>query len=445
MNCLFIFRRDYRIIDNIGLTNALKNYKVYPIFIGTPEQLSKNPYKGNASIQFLYESLKELASECPLNCFYGDNVKVLQKIIKTYKIDAIAFNKDYTPYAKERDAAIVELCNKNNIKCIMDHDYMLTLPETIRTGSGGVYRVYGPYQKHVIKQKIDKPLGKANTSNFIKSKMKGSISVDFLLKYFKKQVNLDVKGGRKEALKILGNMKEFKDYSGKRNCLMYSTTNLAAYIKFGCVSIREVYWAFMKTDKTLVNQLIWRDFYYQLMDAMPDNMYGPMREKFEAFRWSKKKEYFKKWCEGKTGFPIVDACMRELNQTGYMHNRGRLITANFLSKILMQNWQLGEKYYAQRLSDYDPSVNNGNWQWVFGCGTDTAPFSQRIFNPWLQSKKFDPKAEYIKKYIPEFKNVPAEHIHKWDEWSEDYTLNYPSPIVDYKKQRQIVITTYKKI
>ena len=327
---------------------------------------------------------------------------------------------------------------------------MLNRPDKIKTGSGGPYKVYGAYQKKVSKVNINKPITNVNIKNFIKTKLKGSLSgVDFMKKYFRENPNINVHGGRKLALDILKNIKDFKGYSNNRNCLVYNTTNLSAYIKFGCISIREAYWSFIKVDNTLINQLIWRDFYYQLLYNMPDNLFGPMKEKFEDFKWQNNKEYMKKWCEGMTGFPIVDACMRQLNETGYMHNRGRLITSNFLCRILIQNWQLGEQYYAIKLVDYDPAVNNGNWQWSFGSGTDTAPFTQRIFNPWLQSEKFDPNCEYIKKYIPELKDVSNEHIHKWNKYWQSYVnfkgVKYPKPIVNYKKQRQKLIDIYKKL
>ena len=196
----------------------------------------------------------------------------------------------------------------------------------------------------------------------------------------------------------------------------------------------------------LINQLIWRDFYFQLLDKVPKNLGNPLKQKFEKFSWSNNTNHFKKWCEGKTGYPIVDAGMRELNTIGYMHNRCRLITANFLTRILLINWTMGEKYFAQHLIDYDPSVNNGNWQWVAGCGTDTAPYSQRIFNPWIQSKKSDPTAEYIKQYIPELKDVEPKHLHEWDKYCDNYPdIKYPKPIVEYKKQRKLAIDTYKQI
>jgi len=174
---------------------------------------------------------------------------------------------------------------------------------------------------------------------------------------------------------------------------------------------------------------------------MPNNLNNSMREKFNKFKWINNKEWFKAWCEGKTGFPIVDACMRQLNKTGYMHNRGRLITSNFLTRILICNWKWGEKYYATKLVDYDVAVNNGNWQWSAGTGTDTAPFSQRIFNPWLQSEKFDMNCGYIKQWIPELIDVDNKHIHRWDKYYSQYDLknvNYFEPIVDYKLQRDEV-------
>ena len=247
-------------------------------------------------------------------------------------------------------------------------------------------------------------------------------------------------------------MGDFNKYASMRNELTYSTTQLSAYIKFGCVSIREVYWKIRAKVKNadsranLINQLIWRDFYFHIMYHFPKSMGGNFREKFNGFKWKNNKGWFKAWCEGHTGFPIVDAGMRELNETGYMHNRSRLITSNFLTRILICDWRWGERYYAQRLRDYDPSVNNGNWQWSAGTGTDTAPFSQRIFNPWLQSGKFDESCEYIKKWLPELKDIPNEDLHKWDERHTEYDLKklgYGKPIVNYKKQRAEVKRIYK--
>ena len=456
---IFIFRRDYRLIDNVGLKETLNKYKnVIPIFIGTPEQLVKNDFKSDFSIQFLCESLCELSDsikkvKSKLHCYFGENIKVLTDLHKKHKINSISFNMDYTPYAIKRDNEIKDFCEKNEIECNMYHDYLLIPPGEVLTLAGTPYKVYGQFQKKEVKYNINKPkiLKSAETKRFGKLKSK-CLDSTFLKKYYKEREEVRREGGRDAGLMILFKMCDFNNYAECRNDLTYKTTELSPYIKFGCVSIREVYWKISKSitnsdsKQNLINQLIWRDFYFNILFHFPKNLGNNFRSKFDKFQWINNKSWFKAWCEGKTGFPIVDAGMRELNETGYMHNRSRLITSNFLTRILVCNWQWGEKYYAQNLRDYDPAVNNGNWQWSAGTGTDTAPFSQRIFNPWLQSNKFDPDCCYIKKWVKELKDVPNADIHKWDKKYKSYDLKklkYPEPIVDYKKQREEVKRIYK--
>lgn len=462
---IFIFRRDYRLQDNIGLASSLKKYEdIIPIFIGTPEQLTgANKYRSDHSLQFLCESLCELADDLTkcnskLHCFYGKNIDVLKKLHKANTIASINYNKDYTPYAVERDTEIQKFCEENEIECNEYQDYLLAEPGSILTNSGTPYKVYGQFQKRMIQTQISKTkkLSKTLMNKFGKINIKTNsdlslLECNFLKKYYKEQ-NVDIRGGRKLGLSILKKLSDFNQYGSKRNELTYSTTQLSAYIKFGCISIREVYWKIrakiknVESRSNLINQLIWRDFYFHLMFYFPKNMGGNFREKFNKFKWKNNKNWFNAWCEGKTGFPIVDAGMRELNETGYMHNRSRLITSNFLTRILICDWRWGEQYYAQRLRDYDPSVNNGNWQWSAGTGIDTAPYSQRIFNPWLQSEKFDENCEYIKTWLPELKDIPNEDLHKWNEKYTEYDLKkigYNKPIVNYKEQRAEVKRVYK--
>ncbi len=457
---IFIFRRDYRLHDNVGLTMALQKYdNIIPIFIGTPEQLTGvNKYRSDHSIQFLYESLCELSAELikfnsRLHCFYGKNIDILKKIHKEVTIESIHYNKDYTPYAMKRDTEIKTFCESNKIKCHEYQDYLLAEPGKILTQSGTPYKVYGQFQKQLVKNNIPKAKKLSNALIKKLGKFNNSKVLDcsFLKKYYKEK-EVEIRGGRKLGLTILKQLSDFNQYGSNRNELTYSTTQLSAYIKFGCVSIREVYWKIRAKIKNvnsrtnLINQLIWRDFYFHIIYHFPKNIGGNFREKFNKFKWINNRSWFKAWCEGRTGFPIVDAGMRELNETGYMHNRSRLITSNFLTRILACDWRWGEKYYAQKLRDYDPSVNNGNWQWSAGTGTDTAPFSQRIFNPWLQSDKFDPSCEYIKKWIPELKDLPNEDLHKWEDKYKEHDLSkigYNKPIVNYKEQREEVKRIYK--
>ena len=245
---------------------------------------------------------------------------------------------------------------------------------------------------------------------------------------------------------MLSNIDKYKNYSKDRDSLTYKTTELSAYIKFGCVSVREVAEKF-KNNNSLFRQLIWREFYAQILNDYPYVLKGPLKEQYQSITWSKSVINLDAWKKAKTGFPIVDAAMRQMNTTGYMHNRGRLIVASFLIKTLLIDWREGEKYFATKLTDYDPASNNGNWQWVASTGADSQPYF-RIFNPWSQSQEHDPDCEYIKKWIPELENVPNDKIHKWFEYYEEFLkdkkIKYYKPIVDYKTQREKAIEMYKK-
>ena len=266
-------------------------------------------------------------------------------------------------------------------------------------------------------------------------------------KYYNINKKNNVNGGRKEALKILKNINSFSNYEKTRDVLSKNTTHLSAYLKFGCISIREVYHVVKNKfgiNDDIIKQLLWRDFYYHVGNEY--TIWGKsMKEKYNKIKWLYNKKHFNKWKNAMTGFPIVDAAMRQLNETGFMHNRGRLIVASFLIKNLQIDWLWGEKYFATQLIDYDPLVNNGNWQWVAGTGTDSQPYF-RIFNPWSQSEKHDKDCIYIKKWIPELKNVDNKDIHKWYKTYKNYpNIKYPTPIIDYKKSREKTIDMYQKI
>lgn len=444
---IFIFRRDLRLIDNNGLNYAMTNFEnIIPIFIFTPEQIKKNKFKSDNAVQFMCESLKELNKELKknsseLHIFYGDNIKIIGKIIKSIEVENIIFNMDYTPYAIKRDTDIEKLCKKNKITCHKLEDYLLAPVGTFNKDDGKEYSVFTPFKNNVLKHKIDKP-NKIKIKNLIKKKLNTSKMIEY-----KENKDILVNGGRKEALKILNKIGDFKDYEKVRNELNIPTTHLSSYIKFGCVSVREVYWVIMnKLGKkhTLLSQLIWREFYFYVGYYNPNILKGKnYNSKYDGIKWKWNKKHFDLWCQGKTGFPVVDAGMRELNKTGFMHNRARLITSNFLNRILGMDWRWSEIYYAQKLTDYDPFVNNGNHQWIASTGTDPKPYFQRLFNPWLQSSKFDSDCEYIKKWVPELKNVDNKHIHEWYKYYDESI--YIKPIVDYKKARKESIDMYRKI
>jgi deoxyribodipyrimidine photo-lyase len=448
-NSIFIFRRSLRLEDNIGLLNALKlSEKVIPIFIFTPEQLIKNPYKSDNAVQFMIESLEELNMELKkkkskLFYFFGQSHEVIKKIIKNYDINAVFVNKDYTPYSITRDKKIENICKKKNIIFQSYEDILLQPIGSINTASGKSYQKYTPYYQQARKISVSKPR-KNNYNNYISNRIKiKNVFTGNISQFYKKNNQVYIRGGTKGALSILKKIKTFDDYDKKKNLLTYQTTLLSAYIKFGCVSIRFVFYI-IKTikSKDLIRQLYWRDFYYNIAFSFPHVFKGPMKEKYGKIRWINNERWFEAWKLGKTGFPIVDACMRELNTTGYMHNRGRLIVSNFLVKILLIDWRKGEKYFATRLIDYDPCVNNGNWQWSSSSGADSQPYF-RVFNPWLQSKKFDPQAKYIKKWVPELREINPKTIHIWNKVYKNYN-GYLKPIVNYKLQREKGINLFSR-
>lgn len=465
---IFIFRRDLRLKDNIGLQYAIKNFEnIIPIFIFTPEQITdKNKFKSNNAIQFMIESLKELDDDLQkynsrLHIYQDDNISALSRIDRYIKknitkssneskIVNIVFNKDYTVYSQKRDTEIEKWCSSNNIKCYQLEDYLLAPIGTFLKKDGDPYTVYTPFKNFVLdnKKHILEPISYKikNLISVSDDKLKTDGFIDF--KY--NNPNILIHGGRKTARKILKNIKKFNKYDSSRNDLSYNTTHLSAYIKFGCVSIRECYDIIKKelgVNSTLVSQLIWREFYFYIGYYFPRVLKGENYNKdYDKLEWNKDNTLFKKWCLGETGYPIVDACMKELNTTGYMHNRGRLIAANFVNRMLGQDWRKGEKYFAQQLTDYDPIVNNGNWQWIASTGVDPKPYFQRLFNPWLQGQKNDNDAEYIKKWLPQLKDIPAKELNDWENYYKNYDLkkiNYLAPIVNYKEARQKSVEMYR--
>jgi deoxyribodipyrimidine photo-lyase len=274
-----------------------------------------------------------------------------------------------------------------------------------------------------------------------------SIENTELNNFYKKNEFSHVKYGRKEGLKKLKELKNISNYKTTRNTLALHTSDMSAYINMGCVSIRELLKQSKKIfgeDSTWETELFWRDFYYNVLYYNPKVVGNNFNEKYDKIVWKNNKIHFKKWCEGITGFPIVDAAMRQLNKTGYMHNRGRMIVSNFLTKDLGLDWRIGERYFAQHLIDYNISANNGGWQWSSGTGTDAQPYF-RIFNPWTQIKKFDAQCDYVKKWIPELIEVPSKHIIAWNKYYDKYNnIDYPKPMLDHKDARIKTLEMYKK-
>lgn len=473
-NGLFIFTRDFRVNDNNGLNATISSCRhVYTAFFFTPEQVSSsNKYKSSNAIRFMIESLDSLSEEIRnkggrLITLYGKPEDCLQTLFTRLDIDAVFINKDVTKYAKARASALQHVATEYTKPFVELDDFYLSSPGSVANTSGGRYSKFTPYynkvtsmlkSKHLVIERPSTPRKfkfAKTTVNFTTNKVKQIALRDAMTKFTTRtgygglSPNPAVIGGRANALNKLKTIdRRVPDYEATRNDLSDKTTLLSAHIKFGNVSIREVYYAFREkldgeASSSLIRQLFWRDFYAQLMDETPSLLTKPMRSQYGSIRWSSSKRLLDAWKEGNTGFPIVDAGMRELAKTGYMHNRARLICGSFLPKTLFVNWQEGEGHFARSLIDYDPASNNGNWQWVAGTGSDSQPYF-RILNPFSQSQKYDPDAAYIYKWVPELRDVPTRDIHKWDTTYKDYPdVDYPAPIVSYSEQKDKVLAAYK--
>jgi len=457
---LFIFHRDFRIVDNVGLINASKKCeKLCVCFIFTPEQVGKaNQFRSQNAIQFMIESLEDLSTEIhkqggELLCFYGKQPTVVSKLIREHKIDAVFTNKDYTPYAINRDEEIAKICDKQGVHYEMFSDYYLFEPGTVLSGQGksaSAYKKYTPFYDAVIGKSVEKPDNK-KIVNFAKLSGSSAITLKQAFgKFTKNNPDILVHGGRKSALdRIKSACKEQKHYDEERDFFINNTTFLSAYIKFGCVSIREVYHAFKEcfgVRHGLIRELLWREFFAHVLFSYPDVVGQSYQPKYRHIKWNKSEAALERWEDGNTGFPIVDACMRQLNETGYMHNRGRMTVASFLVKTLLIDWRKGEKYFAQQLTDYDLASNNANWQGISGTGVDMKPYF-RDMNPWIQAAKFDKNAEFIKKWVPELANVEPRDIHRWNTMFLDpkyKEIKYPKPMVDYDDQKRRMLDMYSQ-
>lgn len=451
-NGLFIFRRDLRIVDNNGLNLLNEKCKnIYTIFIFTPEQVgSGNKYKSDNAVQFMIESLEDLSGKISkagghLYTFYGHNDKVVADCIKAFNINVVCFNLDYSPYARERDANIIKLCEKMKTYVMYDYDYYLHDPDSIKTGSNTPYLKFTPYYENALKKKVEKPAGPRKLhlkSSNVNVPNKISLR-DAMNKFTKINPDILVHGGRDEALKQMKiAAKNIKHYAQTRDELAKPTSQLSAFINFGCISIREVYYAF-KSNKPFIRQLYWGSFYGQILYHYPRVLGHSLQPKYDNIKWHHNERLFNAWKKGETGIPIVDASQRQLLHTAWTHNRGRMISSSILIKILLIDWREGERFYAQHLVDYNVANNNCGWQWSSGSGSDSNPFF-RYFNPYMQSKNFDPKCEYIKRWIPELKDIPNEDIHNWDtSWEKHKDCGYPKPIVDFSEQREKSIKIYK--
>lgn len=448
---LHIFRRDLRLQDNTALIDALKSSsEVIPCFIFDKRQIEENDYKSDHCIQFMVNSLHELDEELgkknsKLYVFYGNPTEVVADLIATLDIQAVYVNRDYTPFSRERDQHLADLCAKHQVDFHSYADALLHEPEQVHKADGKPYTVFTPFFRRSQEIAVNAPV-KNTFSNYFHGSIQAENKNIFKKLSQLQNPNLLVKGGRKEGLALLKELSKLANYADIRNLpAVHGTTTLSAHNKFGTISIREFYAtvvAHFGKSHTLISELYWRDFFSHIGFHFPHVYSGAFHPQYDGIEWSTNEKKFRAWCEGMTGFPIVDAGMRELNTTGFMHNRVRMIVASFLVKDLHINWRWGEKYFAQKLVDYDAAVNNGNWQWAASTGCDAQPYF-RIFNPWLQQQKFDPDCLYIKRWIPELAHIPVKTIHALNAQTTRLMTNYPDPIVDHALESQKAKAIYK--
>lgn len=471
---LFIFRRDLRIQDNTALNECFqKSKRILACFIMDPVQVGhENKYRSSNAIQFMIESLRDLKHQLggKLNIYYGKTLIIVSQLIKKNKIEAVWCNMDYTPYSRERDRKIRIEAEKNNAKFFMYEDLLLNniLDKPVLTAGGKFYEKFTPFLNSSRKRPVQKPQ-RISTEKLIAKCVKdtkNNVTKETMKKIMgPTNKHIAVHGGRQEAKRILlelqGSRTHLVDYGMKRNKLMFKTSMLSAHNKFGTVSIREVYHTIKrsrgmsKPDKEILSkQLYWRDFYTYVAWFNPRILAGPIREfdqKYHKIKWINLKnptgkKYWLAWTQGKTGYPIIDACMNQLNTTGYMHNRGRMIVSNFLVRDLGINWEHGERYFASKLVDYDPVQNNQGWQFSSSSGASSQDWF-RVMNPWTQQQRFDPDGEYIKKWLSNFKHVPKEAIFDWEKnhkmYIFKYKLRYPEPIINHDQARIRTLKDYR--
>ena len=439
---LFIFRRDLRLHDNTALIKACRNSEaVVPCFFLDGELLNRDgkKYRPNL-VQFMFESLRELNRSLEsrgsrLYLFYGKDIYTeFEKLLSSKSPEAVFLNEDYTPYSLRRDRKLEDICSSRKVDFNSSFDLLLSRPGEVLNNDDEPYRVYSWFFKTARSLRVGKTR-KNGYRNFYGSNIERSETTEILDELrFSKNDQLAQRGGRENGLKRLNNIENYSDYNEKRDIPSEdATTMLSAHLKFGTISVREFYWKVRNSlgpGNRLINELYWRDFFAHLAWFFPSVFSRAFNKKYSDLEWENDNGKFEKWCNGLTGFPIVDAGMRQLNTTGWMHNRLRMIVASFLTKDLHVDWRWGERYFASKLVDYDPCSNNGGWQWAASTGADSQPYF-RIFNPWRQQQRFDPEAIYIKEYVHELKNVDPSVIHNLYKGQKTEIADYPLPIVDH--------------
>ena len=424
---IFWFRRDLRLEDNAGLWKALKSgHPVVPIFIFDRNILDKLEDKSDARVSFLHKRLTELQFQLKgmgssLHVFYGTPEEAMNTLSQTYTVKGVFLNRDYEPYARERDEFVFNYWSEQEVPVVGAKDHVIFEKNEVVKADGTPYLVFSPY-------------GKAWRKKLTDYHAKAYPNAKYFENFLKQQPiaipSLESMGFRATEVSLpSSNVDEsiIKTYDATRNfpANERGTTRLGMHLRFGSISVRSLLRKGLVGNDTFVNELIWRDFFQMALYYFPDSREKAIKPKYDLIPWETNMEHFKAWCEGRTGYPIVDAGMRELNTTGYMHNRVRMIVASFLTKHLLIDWRLGERYFAEKLLDFDLASNIGGWQWASGSGLDAAPYF-RVFNPTSQLEKFDKQLTYVKRWVPEYG-----------------TAQYPEPIVEHKWARERCLDRFK--
>jgi deoxyribodipyrimidine photo-lyase len=425
---IFWFRRDLRLDDNVGFLEALKSNKpVLPVFIFDTEILDKLP-KDDARVSFIHEQLQQMRKELQddygssIALYHGKPKEIFQQLIKVNKIAEVFTNHDYEPYAAKRDKEIADILSKKNIEFHTFKDQVIFEKDEVVKKDGDPYVVYTPYMRVWKEQFKSLDLKIHYTGQYLDNLVQNPSLPNLSLKdiFFKPS---EIKVPDYNVTPTL-----IQQYENTRNIPgKEGTSRLGAHLRFGTVSVRKmIEKANAESNKTFLEELIWREFFMQVLYHNPNTVTESFKKKYDRIEWLNNEEEFEKWKAGKTGYPLVDAGMRQLNETGFMHNRVRMLVGSFLCKHLLIDWRWGEAYFAEKLLDYEMSSNVGNWQWVAGSGVDAAPYF-RIFNPTTQIDKFDKDKKYIKEWVEEFG-----------------TDEYPEKMVDHKEARQRALKVYKE-
>ncbi|SHG48599.1 deoxyribodipyrimidine photo-lyase [Chryseobacterium oranimense] len=418
---IFWFRRDLRLEDNVGLYHALQSgLKVIPVFIFDTDILNRLQDKKDRRVDYIHQALQRIHKELKkhnsgLYVYHGTPMQVLKKIIQDFNVDKVFCNRDYEPQAIQRDREIADFLLKHHIQLKDFKDQVIFEKNDILKNDLSPYTVFTPYSKKWKENLKNIETLTTDLTHFANYKGPSEIIPLKEIGFEKTELEFTEPELNRDIIDSYGKYRDFP--------AMDHTTHLGTALRFGTISIRKCVQYAVKHNEVWLNELIWREFFMQILYHFPDVVHQCFKKKYENIAWRNNEKEFKAWCEGKTGYPIVDAGMRQLNETGFMHNRVRMVTASFLTKHLLIDWRWGEAYFAEKLLDYDLAANNGNWQWAAGCGCDAAPYF-RIFNPYEQTKKFDKDSQYIRKWLP-----------------EDYV---EEPVVEHTKARDRALKAYKE-